>query len=52
MNRLALISKTKPDGSWKHRLVWDLRRSGVNMAILQGERVVQGSLTWSETCRR
>ena len=40
MNRLALISKLKPDGTWKHRLVWDLRRSGVNMAILQGERVV------------
>jgi len=40
MNRLALISKMKPDGSMKHRLVWDLRRSGVNLAILQGERVV------------
>ena len=40
MNRLALISKLKPDGTLKHRLVWDLRRSGVNMAILQGERVV------------
>ena len=33
MNRLALISKLKPDGTLKHRLVWDLRRSGVNMAI-------------------
>ena len=40
MNRLALISKLRPDGSWKYRLVWDLRRSRVNMAILQGERVV------------
>ena len=40
MNRLAPISKLKPDGTLKHRLVWDLRRSGVNMAILQGERVV------------
>ena len=40
MSRLALISKLKPDGSWKHRLVWDLRRSGVNTAIQQGERVV------------
>ena len=40
MNRLALSSKLKPDGTWKHRLVWDLRRSGVNMAVLQGERVV------------
>ena len=40
MNRLALISKLKPDGAWKHRLVWDLRRSGVNMAILQCELVI------------
>ena len=40
LNRLALITKEKPDGSLKHRLVWDLRRSGVNHAISQGERVV------------
>ena len=44
MNRLALISKLKPDGTWKHRLVWDLRRSGVNLAILQGERVIMPRL--------
>ena len=29
LNKLALLSKTKSDGSVKHRLVWDLRRSGV-----------------------
>ena len=40
LNKLALISKARADGTLKHRLVWDLRRSGVNMAILQGERVV------------
>ena len=40
MNRLAPLSKLEPGGSWTHRLVWDLRRSGVNVAILQGERVV------------
>ena len=40
LNKLALLSKTKGDGSVKHRLVWDLRRSGVNLAVKQGERVV------------
>ncbi len=40
LNRLALISKVKADGSLKHRLVWDLRRSGVNLAIQPSERVV------------
>ena len=40
LNRLGLVTKVKPDGSTKHRLVWDLRRSGVNLVILQGERVV------------
>ena len=39
-NRLALITKAKPDGSLKHRLVWDLLRSGVNGVVSQGERVV------------
>ena len=36
LNRLALISKRKADGTFKHRLVWDLRRSGVNAAVKQG----------------
>jgi len=40
LNRLGLVTKVKPDGTTKHRLVWDLRRSGVNLVILQGERVV------------
>ena len=40
LNRLALISKQKPDGSWKHRLIWDLLRSQVNSYIAQGERIV------------
>ena len=40
LNKLGLISKVKPDGSMKHRLVWDLLRSGVNGITLQGERVV------------
>ena len=40
LNKLALISKVKPDGSTKHRLVWDLLRSNVNAQVRQGERVV------------
>ena len=40
LNKLALFSKTKSDGSVKHRLVWDLRRSRVNLAVKRGERVV------------
>ena len=40
LNKLGLIIKVKPDGSTKYRLVWDLRRSGVNAVTLQGERVV------------
>ncbi|MFM7985557.1 MAG: hypothetical protein ACKPKO_40215 [Candidatus Fonsibacter sp.] len=35
-----MISKSKPDGTVKHRLVWDLRRSGVNSLIRLGERIV------------
>ena len=40
LNKLALLSKTKRDVSVKHRMVWDLRRSGVNLAVKQGGRVV------------
>ena len=40
LNRLGLIQKVKPDGTVKYRIVWDLRRSGVSLVILQGERVV------------
>ena len=45
LNKLALLSKTKSDGSVKHRLVWDLRRSGVNFAVKQGERIVSPRLS-------
>ena len=40
LNKLALITKTRPDGSVKHRLIWDLLRSQVNAAVRQGERVI------------
>jgi hypothetical protein len=30
LSRLALISKERSDGTWKHRLILDMRRSGVN----------------------
>ena len=40
LNKLGLVSKQKPDGTWKHRLVWDLRESGVNDTIDQGERII------------
>ena len=39
-NPLGLISKQKSDGSWKHRLIWDLLRSRVNEVVSQGERIV------------
>ena len=45
LNKLGLISKMKPDGSWKHRLIWDLLRSRVNSNLWQGERVVLPRLT-------
>ena len=40
LNKLGLISKQREDGSWKHRLIWDLLRSKVNEAIRSSERVV------------
>jgi hypothetical protein len=40
LNKLALLSKVKPNGDIKHRLVWDLLRSTVNSVVQQGERVV------------
>jgi hypothetical protein len=33
ISKLALISKQKVDGSWKHRIIWDLLRSDVNSLI-------------------
>eukprot|EP00969_Alexandrium_andersonii_P092977 4104651-Alexandrium_andersonii.AAC.1 len=40
INRIAPISKMKPDGAWKHRIIWDLRRSRVNSLVWRGERIV------------
>ena len=40
LNRLVLITKARGDGTTKHRLVWDLLRSGVNALVRQGERIV------------
>ena len=40
LNELGLVTKIKPDGTTKHHLVWDLRRSGVNRLIPPGERIV------------
>jgi hypothetical protein len=39
-NKMALISKPKADGSFKHRIIWDLRRSHVNGEMAIGERLV------------
>ena len=40
LSKLALISKERPDGTYKHRLIVDLLRSEVNAHISQGERIV------------
>jgi hypothetical protein len=40
LSKLALISKQKDDGTWKHRIIWDLLRSGVNSRVHQGERII------------
>ena len=40
LNKLGLLSKAKPDGSFEHRIIWDLLRSRVNEAIRQGERTI------------
>ena len=39
-SKLALISKQRSDLSWKHRIIWDLLRSGVNSRVHQGERII------------
>ena len=33
LNKIALITKSREDGSKKHRLIWDMRRSFVNAVI-------------------
>jgi hypothetical protein len=40
LNKLARVAKTKPDGTTKHRPIWDFLRSHVNSRIHQGERIV------------
>jgi hypothetical protein len=37
---LGMVSKTKPDGTVKRRLVWDYLRSGTNWHIVLAERLV------------
>ena len=40
LQKLALVSKLRPDGTYKHRLVWDYLRSGTNAYIQLSERIV------------
>ncbi len=40
LSKLALISKERPDGSYKHRLIVDLLRSLINAHMPQGERII------------
>ena len=40
ISKMALISKPRRDGSIKHRIIWDLRRSWVNECIRQAERIL------------
>jgi len=39
-SKLGLISKEREDGTWKHRLIWDLLRSRVNESSTQSERII------------
>ena len=40
LSKLALFTKTRSDGSLKHRLIWDLLRSSVNETVRLPERIV------------
>ena len=40
LTKVGLISKEKSDGSFKHRLIWDLLRSEVNDTVHLDERIV------------
>ena len=40
LNKVAIISKQRSDGTWKHRLIWDMRRSGANERAVVSERGV------------
>ena len=39
-SKLGLISKLRDDGTYKHRLIWDLLRSKVNASATQSERII------------
>eukprot|EP00974_Lingulodinium_polyedra_P033784 3248341-Lingulodinium_polyedra.AAC.1 len=39
VNKLGLAFKTKAGGIFKHRLIWELPRSGANVVVRQRERV-------------
>jgi hypothetical protein len=40
LSKVGLISKMRADGTYKHRLIWDLLRSLVNESVAIGERIV------------
>ena len=40
VSRMALLTKTRADGTLKHRIIWDFRRSFVNSRIRQAERIM------------
>ncbi len=40
LTKLALLEKLRTDGTRKYRLIWDMRRSGVNLVIGQNQRIV------------
>jgi len=39
-SRLGMVTKARPDGSLKYRLIWDFRASDHNRAVVVEERVV------------
>jgi hypothetical protein len=51
VSKLALITKVKPNGVVKHRLIIDLLRSGGNSLASIPERIVLPRRTWSGTLR-
>ena len=40
LNRIGLISKQRTNLTWKQRIIWDLRRSGVKSFTRQSERAI------------
>ena len=39
-NKIGLIGKQRKDGTWKYRVIWDMKESKVNRAVKVKERVV------------